>query len=89
MCALVFVMLFAALKRASAKQTQEAIHHMAGTVLSMLYLGGLGWFLMAIRVKHSVRPNGEVRFEGSTGVITCSASRLAMASVVLSDLMVA
>jgi phosphatidate cytidylyltransferase len=60
---IVFVMLFAALRRAWGKQTQEAIHDMAGTVLAMLYLGGLGWFLMAIRVKHSPR------FVGSTGVI--------------------
>ena len=60
---IVFVMLFAALRRAAMRQTQEAIHHMAGTVLAMLYLGGLGWFLMAIRVKHSAR------FTGSTGVM--------------------
>jgi phosphatidate cytidylyltransferase len=33
------------------KQTQDAILHMAGTVLATLYLGGLGWFLMALRVK--------------------------------------
>jgi phosphatidate cytidylyltransferase len=66
---IVFVMLFAALRRAWVKQTQEAIHHMAGTVLAMLYLGGLAWFLLAIRVKHSLWPNGELRFKGSTGVI--------------------
>lgn len=66
---IVFVMLFAALRRAWVRQTQEAIHDMAGTVLAMLYLGGLGWFLMAIRVKHAVRPNGDVRFAGTTGVI--------------------
>jgi phosphatidate cytidylyltransferase len=66
---IVFVMLFAALRRAWLRQTQETIHHMAGTVLAMLYLGGLAWFLMAIRVKHSFRPDGSVRFEGSTGVI--------------------
>jgi phosphatidate cytidylyltransferase len=65
----VFVMLFAALQRAWAKETQEAIHDMAGTVLAMLYLGGLGWFLMALRVKHSIRPDGHVRFVGSTGII--------------------
>ena len=66
---IVFVMLFAALRRAWVRQTQEAIHHMAGTVLAMLYLGGLSWFLMAIRVKHSLRPDGQIRFQGSTGVI--------------------
>ena len=47
------VMLFAALRRAWAKQTQEAIVRMAGTVLATLYIGGLAWFLMALRVKHS------------------------------------
>jgi phosphatidate cytidylyltransferase len=66
---IVFVMLFAALRRAWIRQTQEAIHHMAGTVLAMLYLGGLSWFLMAIRVKHAIRPNGDVRFVGSTASI--------------------
>jgi phosphatidate cytidylyltransferase len=66
---IVFVMLFAALRRAWLRQTQEAIHDMAGTVLAMLYLGGLAWFLMAIRVKHSIRLDGSVRFQGSTGVI--------------------
>ncbi|MGB7160988.1 MAG: phosphatidate cytidylyltransferase [Tepidisphaeraceae bacterium] len=49
----VFVMLFSALRRAWAKQTQEAIIRMAGTVLATLYLGGLAWFLMALRVKQS------------------------------------
>ncbi len=58
-----FVMLFAALRRALARQTQEAITRMAGTVLATLYLGGLGWFLLALRVKH-----GE-RFHGSTMVV--------------------
>ena len=50
---IVFIPLLAALRRAWVKQTQEAITAMAGTVLSTLYLGGLGWFLMALRVKHS------------------------------------
>ena len=36
---------------------------MAGTVLATLYLGGLAWFLMAIRVKHSKY------FSGSTMVV--------------------
>jgi phosphatidate cytidylyltransferase len=62
----VFIMLAAALQRASTKQTQEAITHMAGTVLATLYLGGLGWFLMAIRVKHST---GRQDFHGTTWVI--------------------
>lgn len=57
---IVFVMLFAALRRAWMKQTHEAILHMAGTVLATLYLGGLGWFLLALRVKTSAG------FHGST-----------------------
>src|SRR5690349_539787 len=47
---IVFVMLAAALARASQQVTQEAIVHMAGTVLATMYLGGLAWFLMALRV---------------------------------------
>jgi phosphatidate cytidylyltransferase len=62
----VFIMLGAALQRAWQKQTQEAITHMAGTVLATLYLGGLGWFLMAIRVKHST---GRHDFHGTTWVV--------------------
>jgi phosphatidate cytidylyltransferase len=50
---IVFVMLLAALRRASGKQTQDAIVHMAGTTLATLYLGGLAWFLLALRVKQS------------------------------------
>ncbi|MDP9175391.1 MAG: phosphatidate cytidylyltransferase [Planctomycetota bacterium] len=64
---IVFVMLLAALRRASQRQTQEAITHMAGTVLAMLYLGGLGWFLLALRVKHSTdQLHG---FQGSTQAV--------------------
>lgn len=63
---IVFVMLLAALRRAWGKQTHEAIAHMAGTVLATMYLGGLGWFLLALRVKHSDRPGG---FHGSTMAI--------------------
>jgi phosphatidate cytidylyltransferase len=55
---IVFVMLFAALRRAWGRQTNEAIHHMAGTVLATLYLGGLGWFILALRVKHSPHFHG-------------------------------
>jgi len=62
----VFVMLFAALRRAWTRQTQMAIVRMAGTVLATLYLGGLGWFLMAIRVKRSEHLDG---FRGSTMVV--------------------
>ena len=60
---IVFVMVLAAIRRAWDKQTQEAIVRMAGTVLATLYLGGLGWFIMAIRVKQSKN------FVGSTGMI--------------------
>jgi phosphatidate cytidylyltransferase len=62
----VFVMLLAALRRAMHKQSQQAIAHMAGTVLATMYLGGLGWFLIALRVKQSSRPGG---FHGTTMII--------------------
>jgi len=63
---IVFTMLFAALRRAWVQQTQEAITHMAGTLLATLYLGGLAWFLMALRVKQSTLTD---RFSGTTLVI--------------------
>jgi phosphatidate cytidylyltransferase len=63
---IVFIMLFAALRRAIRMQTQDAIVRMAGTVLATLYLGGLGWFLMAIRVKRSMGPQD---FHGTTWTI--------------------
>lgn len=66
---IVWVMLGAALRRATDRQTQEAIHRMAGTLLAMLYLGGLAWFLIALRVKQSYWPDGSVRFVGSTMTI--------------------
>lgn len=66
---IVFVMLLAALQRASTRQSQEAITQMAGTVLATLYLGGLAWFLVALRVKRAFHHNGEPRFVGSTMVI--------------------
>ena len=59
----VFVMLVSAGRRAWDRQTDRAIVRMAGTVLATLYLGGLAWFLMAIRVKHSTH------FSGSTMVV--------------------
>ncbi len=55
---IVFVMLFAALRRAWMRQPQEAITHMAGTVLATLYIGGLAWFLMALRVKDTPKVQG-------------------------------
>ncbi len=69
---IVSIPLLAALRRALGKQTQEAITAMAGTVLATLYLGGLGWFLVALRVKHSPYVPGGVGhrdFHGSTWVI--------------------
>ncbi len=62
------VMLLAALQRAFVKQTQDAIVHMAGTVLSVMYLGGLAWFLVALRVKHGTTLFGQP-FIGSTAHI--------------------
>lgn len=61
---IVFVMLLAALTRAMDRETQGAIQRMAGTVLATMYLGGLGWFLVALRVKHSSRG-----LNGSTMII--------------------
>jgi phosphatidate cytidylyltransferase len=63
---IVFVMLLAALTRAWDRETQGAIHRMAGTVLATMYLGGLGWFLVALRVKHSSHTG---KFNGSTMII--------------------
>jgi phosphatidate cytidylyltransferase len=63
---IVFVMLAAALMRALDQETQGAIHRMAGTVLATMYLGGLGWFLIALRVKHS---SANHTFNGSTGIV--------------------
>src|SRR5438046_2064222 len=63
---IVFVMLLAALTRAWDRETQGAIQRMAGTVLATMYLGGLGWFLIALRVKHSTKSE---KFHGSTMTI--------------------
>ncbi len=60
---IVGVMLASALRRAIDRQSQDAIHRMAGTLLATLYLGGLAWFLIALRVKHSDN------FTGSTMAI--------------------
>ena len=58
-------MLAAALARALDRETEGAIHRMAGTVLSTMYLGGLAWFLVALRVKHSDRAHLRTLFNGS------------------------
>ena len=65
---IVSIPLLAALRRAWVKQTHEAITTMAGTVLATLYLGGLGWFLLALRVKHSP-PGSRYDFHGTTAII--------------------
>lgn len=59
-------MLAAAIRCAWAKEVHDAILRMSGTVLATLYLGGLGWFLMALRVKWSPDEDG---FRGSTMVV--------------------
>lgn len=62
-------MFFAALRLAVVRQVENAIPVMAGTVLATLYLGGLGWFLMALRVKTAVNYTGLASsspFEGTT-----------------------
>jgi phosphatidate cytidylyltransferase len=66
---IVFVMLLAAASRAARRQSQEAITHMAGTVLATLYLGGMGWFLVALRVKRAFDSAGNPQFIGSTTVV--------------------
>ena len=48
---IVAVPIASALRKVARRQSTEAITSMAGTLLSVMYLGGLGWFLMAIRVK--------------------------------------
>jgi phosphatidate cytidylyltransferase len=64
---IVLAMILAALRRASERESQQAITRMAGTVLAMLYLGGLGWFLLALRVKHSM--DVKHGFQGSTQAV--------------------
>jgi phosphatidate cytidylyltransferase len=65
---IVFVMLAAAMIRAWDRQSQEAIHRMAGTLLATMYLGGLCWFMVAIRVKRS-DPSHPHLFHGSTFIL--------------------
>ena len=63
---IVYIMLGAALRRAWAQTTHDAILKIAGTILATLYLGGLAWFLMALRVKRSPAEGG---FHGTTWTI--------------------
>lgn len=55
------VMITAAARMAWLKQTHDAIHHMAGTLLATLYLGGLAWFLVALRVKQTDTVDGSTQ----------------------------
>ena len=57
------VPLAAALRKAAGRTTEDAILKMAGTLLATMYLGGLAWFLMALRVKEGAQ---EPRFVGTT-----------------------
>lgn len=62
-------MFFAALRLAVVRQIENAIPVMAGTVLATLYLGGMGWFLMALRVKTAMTYTGFASnspFQGTT-----------------------
>lgn len=59
---IVGVMIFAALRRAAMKQVDESVVAMAGTLLATMYLGGLCWFLLALRVKTGVL----TEFQGTT-----------------------
>ena len=54
----VFTMLAAAFRRAWGGRRRDAIVHMAGTVLATMYLGGLAWFLVALRVKGAQHVSG-------------------------------
>ena len=64
------VPLASALRKVFFRETEQAILSMAGTLLAVMYIGGLAWFLMAIRVKEG-RPfiDGEPAFVGSTAHI--------------------
>ena len=57
------VPLAAAVAKGYRRTTDRAIVQMAGTLLSVMYLGGLAWFLIALRVKVAARPP---HFTGTT-----------------------
>lgn len=63
---MVGVPLASALRKVAFRQTDRAILAMAGTLLATMYLGGLAWFLLAIRVKEVGVLGGEPLFDGST-----------------------
>ncbi|MEM1013659.1 MAG: phosphatidate cytidylyltransferase [Planctomycetota bacterium] len=60
------VPLASALRKVASRQVEEAITSMAGTLLAVMYLGGLAWFLMAIRVKEGGAVRADPIFDGST-----------------------
>lgn len=55
----VLTMLAAALRRALRKTTDDAIVQMAGTLLATMYIGGLMWFLLALRVLETPNFTGD------------------------------
>lgn len=59
----------AALRLGVEKQIDNAIPTMAGTLLATLYLGGQGWFLMALRVKEGTTPAGAAFFGTTMTVV--------------------
>ncbi len=63
------VPLASALRKVALRQTEQAILSMAGTLLAVMYLGGLAWFLMAIRVKEGGAVRADPLFDGSTAHI--------------------
>ena len=67
---MVAVPLASALRKVFFRQTEQAILSMAGTLLAVMYLGGLAWFILAIRVKEGREYiDGEAFFVGSTAHI--------------------
>lgn len=63
---IVGTMIASALRLGVVRQVENAIPVMAGTVLATLYLGGQGWFLMALRVKEGRMIDGVPAVEGTT-----------------------
>jgi phosphatidate cytidylyltransferase len=63
---MIAVPLASALRMAARRQTERAILAMAGTLLATMYLGGLAWFLMAVRVKEVAAIGNTPLFEGTT-----------------------
>ncbi|MGF1633540.1 MAG: phosphatidate cytidylyltransferase [Phycisphaerae bacterium] len=54
----VAIMLVAALRRSFLGTSRDAIIAMAGTLLAAIYVGGLAWFLMALRVRTGAHFSG-------------------------------